>query len=260
MREEMQIHNERNRKTGEELKEQYAAFISMTTHDLLAPLRKLGVLTDRLTQKYARPEDGETLQYTERIHACINEMRSIVDSCVQIARAIPQNMTIGDVDTGRLLSEIIREKAREFKEKGATVHGGELPLLQGDPTQLGMLFREIIENALVFTKKDLPLELDIRCEDLNQEEKQSLGLQGPGYWKFIFTDNGIGFKSEESERIFEPTIRLHGKSAYPGSGLGLTLVKKIVANHQGCVYAESGKEGSRFIVILPKNLKSHVKG
>lgn len=235
------------------LKQQYMAFLSMTTHDLLAPLRKLGVLTERLTQKFEGAADEETRQYTSRIHTCIDEMRSIVNGFLQIAEAIPENMEKERIDTSEITDQVLQEKSNEIKERKASILAKGLPELEGDRKQIGTLFKEIIENALVFSKKDLPLKLEISAAELSPEEKESMGMKGKVYWKFIFKDNGIGFKNEEAELIFEPTVRLHGKSGYPGNGLGLTLVKKIVANHRGCVFAESGEDGSRFIVILPKN-------
>jgi hypothetical protein len=187
-------------------------------------------------------------------------MRSIIEGCRQIALATPQNMDIEQVNVDELLSDLLKEKALLINESGTIIDVGKLPVIQGDRKQISDMFREIIENALVFKKKDVPLKLEIGCEPLPAYEIEKLGLPAKEFWKFVFSDNGIGFEASETEKIFDPTIRLHGKSAYPGNGMGLTLVKKIVTNHKGCIYAEGTNEGSRFIVILPKYQNEHVTG
>jgi len=252
MTKENSIHKDGTREKEELLKQQYTSFLSMTTHDLLAPLRKLGVLTDRLTQKFGESGDEDTRQYTDRIHACIEEMRSIVNGCLQVAEAIPENMNIVPVNTAEIAEGIFQEKKLQAKEKGASLSANNLPVIEGDEKQLRILFREIIENAFVFAKKDLPLKFGVSALQVEGDEKEAAESKSGSHWKFTFTDNGIGFKNEDSEKIFDPTVRLHGKSAFPGNGMGLTLVKKIVANHRGCIYAESSPDGSRFTVILPK--------
>jgi signal transduction histidine kinase len=106
---------------------------------------------------------------------------------------------------------------------------------------------ELIQNAIIFSRPSEPVNLSVRAEDCHDP-----GERIPDAWRIVFRDNGIGFKSEESEIVFEPTVRLHGKSAFPGNGLGLTLVKKIMDNHGGRISAESREDGTDFILILPK--------
>ncbi len=232
--------------------QQYTAFLSMTAHDLLAPLRKLGVFTEKLTSRLDISADEDAGKYIQRIHACIAEMRSIVNASLAIAESIPENMQIGEVDSSAITKEILGEKSSLIRETGASITVSDLPALEADQKQMRSLFREIIENAFVFVKKEQPLKLDISCSELMEDERDRLGLRENAYWKFRFRDNGIGFNPDEAERIFEPTVRLNGKSGFPGNGFGLALVKKIVSNHRGIVLAESGPEGSSFIVILPK--------
>jgi signal transduction histidine kinase len=246
------ISNNKTAQKEEENDRRYSLFLSMTTHDLMAPMRKLGVLTDRLVSKFEQVDDEEVNQYTRRIHTCIEEMKSILNACRMIAEAVPENMHPEMVDTGELLQEILNEYHVRIKEEKVEITLTPLPTMEGDRIQLGGLFRELIENALVFSKKDLPLKLEISAGEVALENGEN-DLPGGNYWKFVFSDNGIGFKQEESERIFHPTVRLHGKSAFPGNGLGLTLVKKIAGNHGGAVCAESEEgKGSRFILIFPK--------
>ena len=234
----------------EELQQRYSSFLSMTTHDLMAPLRKLGVLTDRLVEKFELVGDEEVKQFTLRIHSCLEEMRAVINGCRQIAESVPDAMNLENFHSTELIKETLEEFATQMKESGAEVNlSEELPLIRGDRSQLKDLFRELIKNSLVFTRKDSPPKLEIS----SGSQEGNPEIVPIGYVGISFSDNGIGFSKEEAERIFYPTVRLHGKSAYPGNGFGLTLAKRIMTNHGGTIIAD-GQEGSgsRFILLFPK--------
>ena len=244
------ITSENNVEKWKELQQRYSSFLSMTTHVLLAPLRKLGVLTDRLVEKFELVGDEEVKQFTIRIHSSLEEMRAVINGCRAIAESTPEAMELADQDPSELIREVLEEFRMQMRASGAEVNiVEELPVIRGDRDQLKKLFRELIGNALVFARNDVPAKLEIRC---GSPEGNS-DLVPPGHWGIIFTDNGIGFGAEEADKIFYPTIRLHGKSAYPGNGLGLTLVKKIMMNHGGSITAEGEEgKGSRFILLFPQ--------
>ncbi len=234
----------------EELQQRYSSFLSMTTHDLLAPLRKLGVLTDRLVEKFELVGDEEVKQFTFRIHSCLEEMRAVINGCRQIAESVPEAMKMENLHPDELIRETLEEFQTEMKRSGAEVNvSEEMPVVRGDREQLKDLFRELIKNSLVFARKESSPKLEIS----SGSQERNPELVPPGYVGIIFCDKGIGFKMEEAERIFYPTIRLHGKSAYPGNGLGLTLARRIMTNHGGTIFAEGDEgTGSRFILLLPK--------
>ena len=102
---------------------------------------------------------------------------------------------------------------------------------------------------------DAPAEINIQSSVLSSGEKDYFKLQQEKkYYKIEIADKGIGFKNEDAEKIFRPFVRLHGKSKFPGSGIGLAICKKIMENHGGIIYAEGNEsEGSRFTLILPEN-------
>jgi signal transduction histidine kinase len=116
------------------------------------------------------------------------------------------------------------------------------------------LFKNLIENAAKFRKREGKAAINIRSEELAKDEQSHLKLPaGERYYKITVEDNGIGFDQQWAQKIFEPFVRLHGKSEFPGNGLGLAISKRIAENHKGIIYAESQKDiGSRFIVILPQ--------
>jgi signal transduction histidine kinase len=125
-------------------------------------------------------------------------------------------------------------------------------------SQMKQLFNNIIGNAIKFRKPDMLPVIDIRTHVLTEEEKIHHDLvKDTTYYQVAITDNGIGFEEEYNTRIFQVFQRLHGKSEYPGSGIGLAICKKIVEYHHGVIYAENiPGVGARFVFILPQHQKS----
>ena len=125
---------------------------------------------------------------------------------------------------------------------------------KGDAEQYCCLFKNLLENAIKFSKKDSVPNIQIRSSVVSPEEKDQFNLEGDRlYYKIEITDNGIGFKKDYTEKIFRPFVRLHGKSQFPGNGMGLAICKKIMNVHHGIIYAESlENEGARFTLVLPE--------
>jgi signal transduction histidine kinase len=243
-------------KTGLIDRKDYAEFIDLAAHDLDAPLRKLSLLIERLTHKY-KTEPGSDMQgYFTRIQSSIADMRSLVDSLshlsgLNLAPAI--NMSC---DINAIIKEILMSLQQKAPGKNIAATVTTLPVLNGDLSQYRQLFQNLLQNALRFSKTDSTLQIKISALPLLSEEKESLQLQGNKNWfRITVADNGIGFRQEYAEQIFKPFVRLHGKSEYPGPGMGLAICKKITDNHGGIIYAEGKEaEGATFTLILPQSL------
>jgi signal transduction histidine kinase len=241
--------------TEQQYQERYATFISMAVHDLQSPIRKLGVLSDRLLQKYEAIVDDEAKQYTERMKQSLHQIQSLVAGLGEMAEAIPENMRLQEVDLEKIISRVKVELSSLIRDKEASIVTKDLPRLFGDPEQIKKLLKKLIENALVFCREGVQLVIDLCSEPVTAGEIEKFNLDpGKTYHKIIVQDNGIGFEQQDAEKIFDPLIRLHGKSGFPGNGLGLALVKKIAINHHGIIYAEGRDgQGARFTFILPEN-------
>lgn len=226
--------------------------IHLASHDLDAPLRKLGVLIERLVSKI--DPSSEAASFTPRIEANLKDMRAMIDGLTKLASvdiAGPQSV----IQLDDLLKELIAEIRNKQTEKNITSKISPLPALQGDKLSIRMLFSNLLENAVIFSKNEQSF-MQISATEASMDEVKLYSLQsGIKFYKITILDDGIGFNQQDAEKIFRPFVRLHGKSAYPGSGLGLAICKKIVENHQGVIFAESTENGgARFILFLPQSL------
>jgi light-regulated signal transduction histidine kinase (bacteriophytochrome) len=236
-------------------KNPYTGFVEMAVHDLQAPLRKLGVLADRLANKYKDQVDAEVQEYTSRINTCISDVRSLIDGLKDFGNANFEQPDYSSCDMEQMVRRVMHESEADIREKKAIINVSALPVIEADKGQCRQLLKAILDNALLFSKKDNAPIIDISSFELTPEEKTQSELDtGKRYYKIIISDNGIGFSPQDAKNIFNPFVRLHGKS-FPGNGLGLAIAKRIIDNHEGIIYAEAEENaGARFIFILPEKL------
>jgi light-regulated signal transduction histidine kinase (bacteriophytochrome) len=232
----------------------YTSFIELASHDLQSPIRKLEVLTESLVNKYSVVEEEDAQQYIRRIKASTFQLRSLVESLCEWASLLPDLMEWELVDGNHLAQHVLVTLSTHVRQHVANVEVGQLPLMYGDQRQLEILFRKVISNSLLFRSRDKRTEIYIESSEPSVEEIERFKLTSSGYDKITFSDNGIGIEEADLERVFQPLIRLNGKTEYPGNGLGLACVKRIAENHKGFVYAESLKPlGARINFLIPKN-------
>jgi hypothetical protein len=241
--------------TFDNYKKEYHEFIDIAAHDLDAPLRKLSVLIERLTNKFKTVlTDKDADEYITRINACLNDMRSLIESLTILSQIISDKREYTSCNIETIIQQTITDMQPIIKEKKAVIKTSALPLVKGDAVQYSQLFKNLLDNTIKFSKEGTSPVINIRSVNVTGEEKSYFNLQPEKqYCKIEISDNGIGFKQEYAENIFRPFVRLHGNSRFGGSGLGLAICKKIVENHGGIIYAE-GREnsGACFALILPQ--------
>jgi light-regulated signal transduction histidine kinase (bacteriophytochrome) len=241
----------------EQYKKDYAEFIDLAAHDLDAPLRKLTVLVDRLTQKIGKDLDKDAQGYVQRINSSIAGMRSMIDSLMKYSHLNAATLNIESCPMEAIVEEAWWELKRVVNDTGATIHKqSALPELEGDREQYRMLFLQLFDNALRFRKADQAPKVQVYASKLTKEEKTVLGVNDSTEWyQFTVEDNGIGFQQPDAEKIFKPFVQLHGKSAFQGNGIGLALSKRIIDNLEGTIFAKSTPDaGTRIIFILPQTI------
>jgi light-regulated signal transduction histidine kinase (bacteriophytochrome) len=238
-------------KSASNYQKDYAEFIELAAHDLDAPLRKLSVLIDRMVMRIDPVTDiGD---YNTRIQACLSDMRSMIDS-LSVLAGFSSMVTKNDTcEIEKIITKTTNDLQKQEQNK-ITITSSSLPVLQGDSEQYELLFKNLLANAIRFRKKDILPMIEIRSESLSTEEIKRFNLgEHKVYFRITIKDNGIGFRQDYSDIIFNPFVRLNGKSEYPGNGIGLSICKKIVENHHGIIYAEGDENsGARFVLILPQ--------
>ncbi len=246
---ELQEINKELERSNSELQQ----FAYVASHDLQEPLRKIVTYSDRLMPlKGVLPDNGKN--YLDKIVNSSKRMTRLIDALLNFSR-------ISRVDTKFVrtnLNEIVRGLLPDFdlilNEKGAKIFMENLPVIEAIPVQMGQLFHNLISNALKFAKENVPAEIKISSRRLQEEEVRQYKTMDESvpYVIITFQDNGIGFDSEFAEQIFIIFQRLHSRHHYPGTGIGLALCRRIVANHGGSMHASSAEgQGATFDIILP---------
>lgn len=233
-------------------------FAYVASHDLQEPLRKITTFSERLTDKYKDVLKGDGELYLSRMTASAENMRRLINDLLEFSRVSKVTQPFETVNLNVIIRQVKMELELIIEETGTVIHTDGLPTIEAIGSQMMQLFANIINNAIKFRKPDVKPEITITAtpatdKDLLQQELTPRN----SYQKIEITDNGIGFEEEYALRIFQVFQRLHGKSEYPGSGIGLAICKKIVEYHHGAIFADSVPgQGARFTFILPEHQKA----
>ncbi|MES2725544.1 MAG: ATP-binding protein [Bacteroidota bacterium] len=231
-------------------------FAYIASHDLQEPLRKIITFNERIAHKFSSIIDPSVKDYLGRTIHAAERMRILIDDLLNFSRITKGDIEMVPVSLKKVMDMTKENLEVQIKKSHAKIiqHNG-LPDIHGDQTQLVRLFQNLISNAIKFTESSKIPIIEIFCTIADEKSRQELqGMPDYSiYYKITIRDNGIGFSEEFSEKIFIIFQRLHGRSEYEGTGIGLSICKKIVENHQGyiTVNSEVGK-GSEFNVYLPK--------
>jgi light-regulated signal transduction histidine kinase (bacteriophytochrome) len=214
-------------------------FAYVASHDLQEPIRTVVSFSQLLERRYKGKFDAEADDYLRFIANAGQRMHQLVNSLLEYSRTTTRAIAFDAVDTGVVLSGVLENMAHTILEFGATVTHEQLPVVRGDAQQISQVFQNLIENAVKFRSADPP-RIHVSAE-----------VSGD-MWKFSVKDNGIGIEPQYLDKIFVIFQRLHGQEQYPGTGIGLAIVKRIIERHGGDIWVESepGK-GSTFFFTLP---------
>lgn len=229
------------------------SFAYAAGHDMLEPLRKITTFSDRLMEKYADVLEGDGAMYLSRMVNSAENMRTLINSLLDLSRITKPESESQVVDLNLVIQEVLSDLELKVEETGAKLSYAKLPVIPGVYAQMKQLFYNIVVNGLKFKRDEVSPVITIDCKLVDSIEgtRSIPNVSGPFYY-FTICDNGIGFEVEYADRIFQIFQRLHGKSEYPGSGIGLAICKKIVEHHSGVIYATSTLgQGSCFHFYLP---------
>ena len=240
------------RQSNEHLEE----FTWAASHDLKEPIRKVQILADMLKDKSKDHLDDEEKRYLGKIENAAKRMMLLVDDLLEYSHVSEAVKHTEEINLNDKLSLILTDLDEVIREKKAAIVLNPLPTVKGYRRQLQQLFQNLIINSLKYSKPNVPPKIEISSTEVTG---RTSGLsvapqyENTAFYKITIRDNGIGFKEENAGKIFGMFQRLHTNEEYSGSGIGLSIAKRVVQKHGGYIKAE-GKpgEGAVFYVLLPK--------
>ena len=214
-------------------------FAYIASHDLQEPLRKVAGFTQLLQRRYAGQLDARADQYIAFAADGAHRMQALINDLLQYSRVGRSAREPALVSSDAALSQARSNLATAMEETGATVAAGHLPLVLSEAPLLTAVFQNLLSNALKFSG-GVPPRIEITA------------TRDEPFWLFSFADNGIGINPDYAERIFAIFQRLHDRNAYPGTGIGLAMTRKIVEHFGGRIWLDTAyAEGARFLFTLP---------
>ncbi|GBE92278.1 GAF domain-containing protein [Nostoc cycadae] len=248
-------------------------FAYVASHDLQEPLRMVTSYLQLLERKYSNQLDATADQFINYAVDGARRMQSLINDLLNYSRVTTRGQPFVHVDCAEILQQAIANLKFAIEDSGAEITYNHLPIITADPIQLTQVLQNLIANAIKF-RREIPPQIHIEAvradEAGEQESKREYttqnsitphGLNAPlpltalptqNEWLFSVRDNGIGLEAQYAERIFVIFQRLHGRSKYPGTGIGLAICKKIIERHGGHIWVESEPgQGSNFCFTIP---------
>lgn len=222
-------------------------FAYVASHDLQEPLRAISGCVQILQNRYKEKLDAPAEELIAHTVEGAARMRTLINDLLAYSRITTRGKQFTPTDAGAALKQALANLETSIQETQARITSDPLPTVDADMTQLAQLFQNLIGNAIKFAREKPPtIHVGVRRED---------------DWVFSVRDNGIGIAPEYYERIFVVFQRLHTRSEYPGTGIGLSICRKIVERHGGRVWVESERgQGSTFFFTLPDRSTAVVTG
>lgn len=218
-------------------------FASVASHDLQEPLRKIRSFGERLGDRCRGALDEKGEGYLSAMLDAAQRMQALIEDMLSYARITTAARPFRSVDLADLVGGVLRDLQARVEQTGARIEVGPLPTVLADAVQMRQLFQNLLGNALKFRRAGVPPIVHVTCarSDAAVPSRQ-----------IVVEDNGIGFEPRYTAKIFQLFERLHGRSEYEGTGMGLAIARKIVERHGGTILA-SGRpgRGATFTFTLP---------
>jgi len=227
---------------GEAMRREQHEFTYAISHDLKSPANTLSMLQNELASELGPSRTENVRELLDKCVETTRRMGGLIEDVLSYTRTLETDTAFEPIDTRSLIDDILVDMHTEVSQSGATVIVADLPEITGMQSQVRSLFRHLLSNAIKFRSSDLPPRITVAEASGGSIGTVSISIR----------DNGIGIPRDHQNRIFNMFQRLHLRDRFPGTGLGLTLCRRIVANHGGGIAVKSEPaSGSEFIVTLP---------
>lgn len=232
--------------------EELQQFAFIASHDLQEPLRKIKTFAERLQVTCGEFLTEQGRDYLQRMQNAALRMETLIEGLLTLSRVTTRAQPYVAVNLTQIAQEVLSDLEVSIQQTRGQIEIGELPIIQGDPLQMRQLLQNLIGNALKFHRPNQPPVIKIYGQFFNND-LDDLSV-GNTYYQIIVEDNGIGFPEKYLDRIFNVFQRLHSRSEYEGTGIGLAICRKITERHHGTITAKSQPgQGAKFIITLPIN-------
>lgn len=241
-------------KTNAELEERNRAlreFAYIASHDLQEPLRKITAFADLMREDYEEAVDETGEYYLERMQDAAQRMSGLITDLLEYSRVTTQAKPFEEVDLNTIARNVRSDLEFRIRDVDGQVEIGDLPTIEADSTQIRQLLQNLISNGLKFHRSDVPPVVRVTADIEEREAPDDPDRTVP--WCVLqVEDNGIGMKKKYLDRIFVPFKRLHGRSQFEGTGMGLAICHRIAERHEGTIEVDSEPdEGTTFTISIP---------
>ncbi len=221
-------------------------FAYIASHDLQEPLRVVGNFIGLLRRRYKKHFDEEAFQYIDFAVDGVQRMSEQIKNVLIFSKVSQKEINFKLADLNEVIQTKLHDLSEKIEEKNVNFKIENMPEIVCEPMQIEMVFFNLISNAIKFNDSETPI---ITISNLSTAED--------GFWHFSVQDNGIGIEKKYQKKIFEIFRRLHNKSDYAGTGIGLALCQKIIHRHQGKIWVESvAGQGTTFYFTVSKQLNA----
>ena len=232
-------------------------FATIAANNYSETLRHLYIFLELIVTQDARTLSNSGRANLRRAQSAIQRLKLLTDDINKYLQLYDIGVHKAVIDTGKIIQGTLSSMNRKIDEANATIELGSLVPLQADPLLFSMLISNLVDNAIKFRKLVLPAVIKIRSSRADEINSVNLASRNTPYTIVSFSDNGIGFRDDEAEKIFELFFQLNTKGSYKGSGIGLAICKKIMEMHGGFITAEGQPaQGATFYCYFPGGVKS----
>ena len=249
---ELEQKNDELIKSNKELE----SFNYVASHDLQEPLRKIKIFSDAILSTDFENLSERAKKYFNRMYSAANQMQQLIEALLAFSRATSSNKEFEYADLNTLLDEVLSTIRFPVEESHAVIESKTLPAAYVIPFQFRQVLQNLISNSIKYSKPDVAPHIKISGKKFITKPTNGELKPNSEYLMLTIADEGIGFNQQYAEKIFELFQRLHTKEEYPGTGIGLAIVKKIIQNHKGVIKAKGfpGK-GATFEIYIPQKIE-----